>query len=546
MAFLKRLYKRLRNLGGGRATREKLETTRATLQTTAAKLRATRLVVTAKSEKLRATIDTLAAVTERLQRTRAALKKAKAKLERVQSELDSERTRLLAAQSLVAAERARVTSVRTALEVTRERLIASKDAVAKLKGRQQVLAGQLQAYREARAHLGLYRQGLLADAASRRAEELRADCYLALLPSSLPAAFELRRQFGGLVVCDCVENVEVDKHSLPPRWNPITLQMVNHLAHGSLAVADKLVTIGGALARTLERFGRPTFVLRNFRQFEEPVANDELRRACGLAPGDVLLFASGNVVVGFEPVLEALHSLPEKFHLAALVRLKPESYEAFILQRIQDLGLQHRVHLLPFVPYERLAGTAAGADIGLITSDISNPNGAVALPNRCFDYLTAGLPVVAPAMPDVVELVDKHGFGRIVPDASAAQWSSEIARVADSLEAYRERARTARRELTWESQEESFYDFLGRPKSVTMIGFRDLTQYQRYLRLIRTLRRFDCTVKLAFFSLEPDRSALREDATFYFTSNRYGVGDGLVPLTPAVVPVDDGGSHVAG
>ncbi|MCB2020959.1 MAG: glycosyltransferase [Burkholderiaceae bacterium] len=497
----------------------------------AAKLRETRLVVTAKTERLRLTRD--------------ALSKTRDKLQRAQSALASERKSLQAARALAAAERARVQKVQGALEITRERLEASKTAIAVLKTKKQILSEQTLAYREVRRQLGLYRQGLLAEAAALSADELRADCYLALLPSSLPTAFELRRQFGGLVVCDCVENVEVDKHSLAPKWNPITLQMVNHLAHGSLAAADKLITVGGALAQTLERFGRPFFVLRNFRQFEEPAANDELRKACGLTVDDVLLLASGNVVVGFEPVLEALHALPEKFHLAALVRLKPESYEALIHQRIHDLGLQHRVHLLPFVPYDQLASTAAGADIGLITSDISNPNGAVALPNRCFDYLTAGLPVVAPAMPDVVELVEQHGFGRIVPDTSAEQWVRQIELVAGSLGEYRERALAARRLLTWESQEEALYDYLERPTSVTMIGFRDLTQYQRYLRLLRTLRKFGCTVKLAFFSLSPDRNALKEDASFYYTDNRYGVGKGLVHLVPAQEPGEVGVSSVA-
>jgi glycosyltransferase involved in cell wall biosynthesis len=402
---------------------------------------------------------------------------------------------------------------------------ALNDRVEALKGRVGELLERLRStqdnYAAAREYFRLYRQGIFASSIAKVGDVLKADCYISLLPSTLPAAFELRRQFGGIVVCDNVENVDVDKHSASPDGSPTAIRMVNHAAHGALYDCDKLLTVGDALSRTLQRFGRPCFVLRNFRSFEEPQANDSLRTACGLSSEKIILFASGNVVVGFEPVLEALYELPDTFHLVALVRFAPSEYGEHVHKRIRELNLQERVHLLPFVPYERLAATAAAADIGLITSDISNPNGAVGLPNRCFDYLTAGLPIVSPAMPDVKALVDLHGFGRILDETTREQWKANILKVAEDIEHYRDRAHAARKILTWESQEEQVYDFLGRPKSVTLLGFRDLTRYQRYIRLAKSLRKFGCSVKLAFYSEDPDTTSLPEDMEFYCTGERY-------------------------
>jgi hypothetical protein len=240
----------------------------------------------------------------------------------------------------------------------------------------------------------------------------------------------------------------------------------------------------------------------------------------------VLLFASGNVVVGFEPVLEALARLPAHIHLAAMVRLKPADYEAAMLARVAELGLEQRVHFFPFVPYERLGNVAADADVGLITSDVTNPNGAVGLPNRLFDYLTAGLPVIVPPMPDVVALVERHGFGISLPKVTADGWEQALKAMLDNLPAFRATALTARRAITWESNEEALFTFLGRPRRLTMVGFRDLSQYQRFQRIAASLTARGTNVKAVFLSAAPEPNRIR-GAEFYHFEDRYGRGQGL-------------------
>ena len=414
-------------------------------------------------------------------------------------------------------------ATKKALKKLKANLISTKKALSEIKAKYRQMSAAYHVLKVQQRHSRRLHpinvQLLFADAASQIGENLKSDCYVSLLPSALPAAFALREAFGGSVVCDAVENVDVDKHSLAPKWQPEVTRLVNHSARGALLDVDKIMTVGNALATTLSRFERPTLVLKNFREFHEPKRNTAIREQCGLSTGDTLLFASGNVVVGFEPVLRALDGLPKSYHLAALIRLKPAQYENEMLSLVKELGLEDRVHFFPFVEYDRLAELAAGADMGLITSDISNPNGAVGLPNRCFDYLTAGLPIVAPAMPDVKELVERYDFGCILRETTAEEWIESITRVSSDLKRYRENAVAARRILTWESQEDALYEFLGRPKSVTLLGFRDLTRYQRFIRLSRSLQKRGCTVKAAFYSRDPDLTNLLDGVEYFCTGH---------------------------
>ncbi|GGC89914.1 hypothetical protein GCM10011512_16080 [Tersicoccus solisilvae] len=441
---------------------------------------------------------------------------SKAQLAKLAGSVREQRSRVVQANE-------RTTQVKATMDertrLYRDRLATSRETIAQ----------KTATYNAARRYIGIYRQGLIFDEVAKSDVDFAADAYLCLLPSSVPAGLALSRLKGGRVFCDCVENVEVHKHSLAPRVHQPALELINAAATGSLMAADGILTVGNALATTLERFGPPVHVLPNFRRFEQPTPANELRAACGLKPDDRLLFASGNVVVGFEPVVRAMAALPSNVHLAAFVRLKPADYEATVKQEIADLGLSDRIHFFDFVEYSRLASLAADADVGLITSDTSNPNGAVALPNRLFDYLTAGLPVIAPPMPDVVDIIRKHGFGKTLEQVTATNWAEAITEVLHHRDAFKQAALRARQELTWESGEDELVSFLGNPRSVTLIGFRDLSRYQRFLRVAQTLTSRGIKVKALFLSADPAPVSI-PGAEFYHFSDRYGLGDGPIQV----------------
>jgi len=381
----------------------------------------------------------------------------------------------------------------------------------------------------ARRYFALLRQGLLYDEIEKSDVDLRADTYLCLLPSTVPAALALSRKYGGRVVCDCVENVEVHRHSLAPNLHPPALEMVNLTAYGALSTCDGLMTVSASVARTLERFGPPVRLQPNYRRFEVAARAGELRSRCGIETDATVLVTSGNVVEGFETVLDAIALLPQSVHLVALVRLSPSSYEAQVREHIAHLGLQERVHLVGFVPYDELAGMLADADLGLITLDPGNPNHSVSLPNRVFDFVTAGLPFVAPPLLEIEQFVREHRCGATITNVSAEAWASSINRVLKDLPAFRHAVVEARTKVTWESLEDGLIEFLGSPQTVTMLGFRDLTKYQRFLRIADSLSRRGIEVKAVFFSENPSPVEI-PNAKFYHFADRYGLGPGLVEV----------------
>ncbi len=82
---------------------------------------------------------------------------------------------------------------------------------------------------------------------------------------------------------------------------------------------------------------------------------------------------------------------------------------------IQSEGVADRVKILPAVPYEELLDWTASADIGLIIfSPTYSLSIQMCLPNKLFEYLMAGLPILSSPLSAITEIVEEYHLGQIV------------------------------------------------------------------------------------------------------------------------------------
>ncbi|MEO6578789.1 MAG: glycosyltransferase family 4 protein [Candidatus Limnocylindria bacterium] len=87
------------------------------------------------------------------------------------------------------------------------------------------------------------------------------------------------------------------------------------------------------------------------------------------------------------------------------------------------LGIADRVHFLAPVPSADVVPFAASATLGVSIVQPASLSYRLALPNKLFQYMAAGLPVVASDFPDVRQVVEGSAAGLVVdptnPDAVA-------------------------------------------------------------------------------------------------------------------------------
>jgi glycosyltransferase involved in cell wall biosynthesis len=217
-----------------------------------------------------------------------------------------------------------------------------------------------------------------------------------------------------------------------------------------------VITVSDGIAERLRlryRLPRTPTVVRNVTALRKHGPGG-LRMALGIGPDTPLVLHQGAPAParGCELLVTAVKRLPGT-HLAFLGDPEP-GYATLLRRVIREHGLQDRVTLLPSVPLEELLAHTAEADVGVTLLQDTCENHRLALPNKLFEYIAAGVPVVASALPETRGLVEHYGVGWCVQpgDSSALTETLSLAlrRQGDPL---RERLARAAEECSWEREQ---------------------------------------------------------------------------------------------
>jgi glycosyltransferase involved in cell wall biosynthesis len=211
--------------------------------------------------------------------------------------------------------------------------------------------------------------------------------------------------------------------------------------------AAAVVTVSPPIARHLEvTYHLPRVqVVANFPEVEPDLARRELRSLPGTEgiPADApIVLRLGNLSPGrgVEQLVEAMCEVDQ----AHLVLLGRGSSEPEIRALAERLGLSERVHVVPPVPEPEVVGYAASADVGVSPAIPASLNDAYSLPNKLFQYMAAGIPVVASDFPHLREIVSGSGAGVNVDASRPDRLGAALRDVLADREAAAEMGRRAR------------------------------------------------------------------------------------------------------
>jgi len=264
---------------------------------------------------------------------------------------------------------------------------------------------------------------------------------------------------GAYAVCDFhewySENVTYDsfqdRYVSHPRFKKTIYRFVERTV---LRRASAVITVCDSIANDLARMVTPprdVAVVRNVPSGDEEGccagACVPLRQQIRAEDQFLVLYQGG---VGpsrlLEPVIEALKYAPS----AHLVIRGPglDRYQAHYVEVARKAGVADRLTCLPPVPARAVVEAARTADAGLYTVPNLCKNIAYALPNKVFEYLAAGLPLLVADYPEVRRLVERYPVGLLFDPYSPMSIAAAINRLAREPELRRSFADGTRRALT--------------------------------------------------------------------------------------------------
>jgi glycosyltransferase involved in cell wall biosynthesis len=203
--------------------------------------------------------------------------------------------------------------------------------------------------------------------------------------------------------------------------------------------------------------GRAAVVVRNMQVYQPPVVSDHLRAYLGLAPERRIALYHGilHPERGLEVIIHAARFLDPK----TVIVMKAWGEDRAKLEAlIAREGVSDRVKIIPAVPFAELHAWTASADLGLVIYRPHSISVQHSLPNKVFEYLMAGVPVLASALDAVEEIVRTYDVGRILPSLEPeviGRTINEMLADTSGLERMRRNAlQASARELRWECEQQ--------------------------------------------------------------------------------------------
>jgi glycosyltransferase involved in cell wall biosynthesis len=255
-----------------------------------------------------------------------------------------------------------------------------------------------------------------------------------------------------------------DAHELPlsepsvTRWRKLT-SLSRHLLIGMVSRCASVITVSSPIAEELYKryYAKKVILVRNVPPYRVVPKSDTLRQYLGLSSDIQIALYQGNIQSdrGLYKLVNAAGFLNQNI-IIVIMGKGPSAITSQLKSLITKTGMADRVKLIPPAPYEELLNWTASADIGLITYTMDHSlNIRWCLPNKLFEYLMAGLPILSSQLDAVTEVIKTYHVGQIVTSLESVNIATTInAMLANRFELNQMRSNClqAAQKLCWEEE----------------------------------------------------------------------------------------------
>jgi len=226
-----------------------------------------------------------------------------------------------------------------------------------------------------------------------------------------------------------------------------------------LPKVDYAITVNESIAKLFkEEYNKDFDVIRNVPLITKPFLSERenLRRELGLPINKKILILQGagiNIDRGAEELVAAMSYLPDYL----LLIVGGGDVIGDLRKIVSEKNLKERVLFIAKQPIEILRKYTAASNLGVTLDKANNINYKLSLPNKLFDYIHAGVPVLSSDLPELKRIVVGYDIGEISTDHDPKNISKVIEEMFSSEEQIKKwEANTviAAKELNWDKEKE--------------------------------------------------------------------------------------------
>lgn len=272
-----------------------------------------------------------------------------------------------------------------------------------------------------------------------RAEVLHANDLDTLWPNAIAA-----RRRGSALVYDSHEYfTEVPELVNRPRTRAFWLRLEQRL----FPSLKKVMTVNESLAAIYEdRYQVPVISIRNLPLKTTAVGGPQRKR--------ILLYQGAvNEGRGVDLMIQAMEHLPG--YQLRILGGGPRLEAMKTLAAAQPF--RDQIHFSGWLPFEQLAPLTREAALGLSLEENKGENYRIASPNKIYDYIQAGVPVLSSDLPEMKKVVSEYEVGAVLSQRDPRVLAEMVRSMVEDetvWNRYYQNCLRAREVLTWENEKE--------------------------------------------------------------------------------------------
>ncbi len=222
----------------------------------------------------------------------------------------------------------------------------------------------------------------------------------------------------------------------------------------------EMITVCDSIAELFEeKYGVKCHVVRNIPpRAALPPKGD--KQALDLPMDKHLLVLQGsgiNIQRGADELVESMQYLDDCY----LMVIGGGDVLPVLKQMVADLRIEERVRFLPRMPYQQMMAYTQLAELGFVLDKDTNLNYRFCLPNKLFDFIQAGVPIVASHLVEIEKIIKKYDIGLFIPDhepKSIAETIKEGLGDASKRMLWKQGLTRAAAELCWENEQKTLIE----------------------------------------------------------------------------------------
>ncbi len=218
------------------------------------------------------------------------------------------------------------------------------------------------------------------------------------------------------------------------------------------------ITVNQSIADLYTKeYGTPFHIIRNvpIPQREEAESTLALRQKLDLPQSKKIVILQGagiNIQRGAEEAVAAMKFLDNTLLLIVGDGDVVPDLKKFVAEN----SLEEKVRFAGKKTVKELRKYTAASDLGLTLDKDTNLNYRFSLPNKLFDYIQAGIPVLASDLPEVKRIVEDYKVGVICPDHNPKTIAGCIKNMLEDdskMQQWKNNCKKASAELNWDREQ---------------------------------------------------------------------------------------------